>query len=51
MWEIDTGVADDPNELSFKKGDVLEILDKTGKWWEARKEDGAEGSESSSLII
>jgi SH3 domain len=43
---VDTAVPDDPNELSFKKGEVLQILDKSGKWWEARKDDGTEGSKS-----
>ncbi|KAG6845058.1 hypothetical protein H0H87_001120 [Tephrocybe sp. NHM501043] len=33
----------DPNELSFNKGEVLEISDKSGKWWEAKKSDGAIG--------
>ncbi|KAF8233455.1 hypothetical protein L208DRAFT_1395704 [Tricholoma matsutake] len=39
-----TGPAEEPNELSFKKGEVLQILDRAGKWWEARKEDGSEGT-------
>ncbi|GLB38774.1 putative src homology 3 domains containing protein [Lyophyllum shimeji] len=36
---------EDPNELSFKKGEILEIADKSGKWWEAKKSDGTTGSE------
>jgi hypothetical protein len=43
---VDNAQLDDPNELSFKKGETLEILDKSGKWWEARRGDGVEGSES-----
>jgi hypothetical protein len=43
---VDNAQPDDPNELSFKKGEMLEILDKSGKWWEARRGDGTEGSES-----
>ena len=41
----DTGSADDPNEITFAKGEVLEIVDKQGKWWQARKSDGTVGSE------
>ncbi|KAG1453160.1 hypothetical protein G6F56_007641 [Rhizopus delemar] len=37
------GSPDDPAELSFEKGDMLEILDKRGNWWQARKEDGTTG--------
>ncbi len=40
----DTASADDPNEISFAKGEILEILDKNGKWWQARKQDGMVGS-------
>jgi len=42
---IDTGSADDPNEISFAKGELLDILDKQGKWWQAKKSDGTVGSE------
>jgi hypothetical protein len=41
---IDTASPDDPNELSFSKGEMLDILDKTGKWWQAKKSDGTVGS-------
>ena len=40
----DTASTDDPNEISFSKGEILDIIDKNGKWWQARKEDGALGS-------
>ena len=40
----DTASTDDPNEISFSKGEVLDIIDKNGKWWQARKEDGTLGS-------
>lgn len=43
---IDTASPDDSTELSFKKGEVLEILTKSEQWWEARKLDGTKGSET-----
>ena len=40
----DTANPDDPNEISFTKGESLEIIDKQGKWWQAKKTDGSVGS-------
>ncbi|KAF1800529.1 hypothetical protein V8B55DRAFT_1535285 [Mucor lusitanicus] len=34
---------DDPNELSFAKGETLDIVDRNGNWWQARKADGSVG--------
>jgi hypothetical protein len=42
---IDTASADDPNELSFQKGELMDIVDNSGKWWQAKKADGTTGSE------
>ncbi|KAF8518602.1 hypothetical protein JB92DRAFT_3082402 [Gautieria morchelliformis] len=36
--------ADDPNEISFSKGEILDIVDKTGKWWQAKRSDGTTGN-------
>ena len=33
----------DSNEVSFAKGDILEVLDNTGKWWQVRTPSGAVG--------
>ncbi|KAJ1547805.1 hypothetical protein HK405_004887 [Cladochytrium tenue] len=33
---IDASNPDDPKEISFEKGAVLDILEKTGRWWLAR---------------
>lgn len=41
----DTASPDDPNEISFTKGEILDIVDKQGKWWQAKKGDGTIGSE------
>jgi hypothetical protein len=40
----DTADPLDPNEISFSKGEILDIIDNTEKWWRARKQDGTSGS-------
>lgn len=43
---LDTASEEDPSELSFFKGEIMEIRDKNHKWWIATKADGSVGSES-----
>lgn len=50
LLSIDTANPDDPNELSFHKGEVLEILDRRGNWWQARKQDQTIGIVPSNYV-
>lgn len=39
----------DPNEVSFNKGDMLEVLDNTGKWFQVKTQGGQTGVSSSQI--
>lgn len=45
MTTKDTGPVDLPSSISFRKGEVLAVLDKEGGNWRVRKEDGTVGRE------
>ena len=42
---------DDANELSFKKGDIFDIKDSSGKWWEVEAADGSTGIIPSNFVL
>ncbi|KAH8995955.1 hypothetical protein EDB92DRAFT_1814422 [Lactarius akahatsu] len=46
----DTASLDDPNEISFAKSEVLDIIDWSGKWWQAQKEDNTVGIAPSNYL-
>jgi hypothetical protein len=45
-----TNKANNPGDLSFKKGDVIQILNRNGNWWLGINEDGVEGRFSRNYV-
>ncbi|KAH9964136.1 hypothetical protein BC827DRAFT_1265948 [Russula dissimulans] len=50
LCTTDTASLDDPNMISSSKGEILEIIDKNGKRWQAGKEDGTIGIAPSNYL-
>lgn len=47
----DQANADDPTEISFSKGEILDIVDNSGKWWQARRPNGETGIVPSNVSV
>jgi len=44
------GSEGDPHELTFAKGEVFEVVDQTGKWWEVVNKEGEVGIVPSNYV-
>lgn len=49
--DTDTASPDDPNEISFAKGEILDIIDNTGKWFVASRLVLEEGEANEELLL
>jgi len=50
IYYIDRANKEDPNELSFTKGEVIYVHEKKGSWWQAKKSDGTIGMIPSNYV-
>jgi hypothetical protein len=50
LTQADTASDDDPNEISFRRGEIMQVLDDSGKWWQAQTSKGIIGSKQGSLL-
>jgi len=50
LYAYTANTQDDPNEVSFDKGEVMDVIDNKGKWWQVRKTNGTVGIAPSNYL-
>ncbi|KAJ7260879.1 hypothetical protein B0H12DRAFT_362209 [Mycena haematopus] len=46
-----TASEDEPDDLSFSKDEILDIVDRQDEWWKAKKADGSVGNVPSNFLL